>query len=62
MVIILHTASTRKDFELLSKLFLKKWSKKDKMFADYFKSTWLGSHCNWFTAAGVWTYKDDTDS
>lgn len=59
---ILHQASTREEFEILSKLFLKKWSKKDKSFADYFKTNWLGRHCNWYTAAGASTYTPSTNN
>lgn len=59
---ILHQASSHKDFEMLSKLFLKKWAKKDKEFADYFKTIWLLSHCNWYTAAGASTYTPSTNN
>lgn len=59
---ILHQASSSEDFVMLSKLFIKKWAKKDKAFAEYFKKTRLDSHCNWYTAAGASTYTPTTNN
>lgn len=51
----LHLASTPAIFQMLAVLFIKKWSKKDKTFADYFQKEWLGTHCNWYEGAATYT-------
>lgn len=52
---ILHNSSSADVFNMLKELFLKKWYKKDQAFAEYFKSTWLQSHCNWYLGAAEYT-------
>lgn len=52
---MLHQSSSAKVFGILSRLFLKKWKKKEPEFARYFEKQWLQSHCNWFLGAASYT-------
>lgn len=51
----MNLAKSEMEFNMLSKWFLKKWNNTEPEFADYFENTWLGSHCNWFEAASVFS-------
>lgn len=51
----LQLAPSREVFDEISKLFLKKWSKREKDFASYFQIEWLNSHSNWFEGAATYT-------
>lgn len=50
----MHNASSKKEFNDLAALFLKRWEKKEPEFIKYFEKQWLGSHKNWFAAASVY--------
>lgn len=39
----------------MSKLFCEKWRPIEKEFVTYFQKQWLGTHCNWFEGAAVYT-------
>lgn len=52
---ILHQSSTASTFQILSRLFLKKWKNREPEFAKYFKKQWLNSHCNWYLGAAQYT-------
>lgn len=54
-IILLQQASDKKSFISMSKLFCAKWSPVESEFVAYFKSQWLGVHCNWFEGAAVYT-------
>lgn len=51
----MHLSNSKDTFKLLSKLFMKKWKKHEKEFVEYFESTWLQSHCNWYESAAIYT-------
>lgn len=52
---ILHQSSCLHVFKILSRLFLKKWNRKEPEFARYFERQWLQSHCNWYLGAAAYT-------
>lgn len=54
-IMILQLAPSREIFDTMSALFIKKWKKKDPLFASYFQQQWLDSHCNWFEGAAEYT-------
>lgn len=52
---MLHQSSSTATFTALSKLFMRKWKKKEPEFAKYFEKQWLASHCNWYFGAAEYT-------
>lgn len=54
-ILIMQLAASRETFDMLAVLFIAKWTKREKVFAAYFKKTWLDSHCNWFEGVGEYT-------
>lgn len=48
-------APNRSTFDLMTKLFCKKWESAEPDFVPYFIKEWLGSHCNWFEGAADYT-------
>lgn len=51
----MNLATSVESFQLLSKLFLVKWKDVEPDFVMYFEEQWLGSHCNWYEAAAVYS-------
>lgn len=52
---ILQLSCSEEIFERNSKLFLKKWMKKEPDFVKYFNKQWLGVHKNWYEGAAEYT-------
>lgn len=52
---MLHQSSSAKVFQILGRLFLKKWKKREPEFAKYFEKQWMASHCNWYLGAAAYT-------
>lgn len=51
----MNLAPTSEIFQMMSKLFLDKWQGIEPDLTEYFESEWLGSHCNWFESAAIYS-------
>lgn len=51
----MNLAPTSEIFQMMSKLFLDKWQEVEPDLTEYFESEWLGSHCNWFESAAIYS-------
>lgn len=51
----MQLAPNRPTFDMMTKLFCKKWEHVESDFVAYFKKEWLGAHCNWFEGAADYT-------
>lgn len=52
---ILHLSPSRSTFKRNVKLFLKKWSKAEKEFTEYFAANWINKHSNWYESFADYT-------
>lgn len=52
---LIQTAPTKAIFEMMATLFCEKWSTVEKEFIEYFKTQWMGVHCNWYEGVAEFT-------
>lgn len=52
---VLHLSPSQSIFNRNVKLFVRKWSKKEKDFTKYFTKNWINKHCNWYEAFAEYT-------
>lgn len=50
----LQQAPDKSTFSFMSKLFCEEWTPVEAEFVEYFKTQWLGVHCNWFEGAAMY--------
>lgn len=52
---LIHIPASNENFAHVTNLFLRKWSKHEPEFCQYFKKEWLGDHKNWYEQAAFYT-------